>query len=702
MKFVRLILSKLVKTPIQIPAAAMAMRFGWVAAAIWALAATSTQAQTGPFSPSNWPPTINASATVDYVIIDPNAAFDNTPAGWSSVLSLAAGGDQAYSGITLDGLYGDQATSSFINIVDPNYVDFADTPVIDILLQVYGNSFLYNADGSGKGVGFLEGQLNYLTQPSAGTVPLGANNGVWNWMLFTVTNPINPATGFRYVGDTSYPPQTGGQFGGVNSGTLRLAGIGSGLTVRAVALGPQGAFGTSNQINVFTAAAACPAEPPVNLTYVDFNLSVSNYLTVINDASLGETINVQSGVGPAGDLRTAIQSTSGLMNFGILSNYLGQPCNTPRTMKLGLEVYDDPNLAGTQIMPAQFATDAQGDLGSYGGSAYTLTGTGKWLKLGFSIPGVDLVGVGTAPLTGGPTLSIVNGGYPFIDRIELGIIRGGTNVLAGQDPAPDYFMNPLICTTNYGYYAEWDPHDGITNNVTTGSSGGDQNMVVQMAGPPDDQRLAEAPAPGSGNNNIQFALQNQVFGPSLQDNANVAILLTYYDDPALAGAQIGLNAYNSYVNGIATIVGAPPAPYNARAVLKGTGKWVDAYFYLPNVDFIGVNQGPQSVCRLETSPAVAGSLDTGDVFVSRIRYDVIRPCGPFEGINMLQSIGIQQTNQVPEVTWFGTATLQSATAVNGPYTNIISVMNTLTNSYTPPAMNPSQFFRLQYPSYPSF
>jgi hypothetical protein len=227
-------------------------------------------------------------------------------------------------------------------------------------------------------------------------------------------------------------------------------------------------------------------------------------------------------------------------------------------------------------------------------------------------------------------------------------------------------------------------------------------MVVQLAGPTNDQRLAEAPAPGSGSVNIQFALLNNVFGPSLQDNANVSIQLTYYDDPNLVGARIGLNAYNSYVNGIATIIGAPPAPYNARVTLKGTGNWVDAYFYLPNVDFIGVNQGPQSVCRITTSRAVSTNLDSGVIFVSRIRYDVIRPCGPFQGINMLQSIGIQQTNQVPKVSWFGSATLQSAPAVGGLYTNVLSVTNALTNSYAPPTIKPAQFFRLQYPPYPSF
>ena len=154
------------------------------------------------------------------------------------------------------------------------------------------------------------------------------------------------------------------------------------------------------------------------------------------------------------------------------------------------------------------------------------------------------------------------------------------------------------------------------------------------------------------------------------------------------------------MNGIPTIIGGPPAPYNVPAVLKGTGQWVDANFYLPNVDFYGVNQGPQSVVRLETTPAVATNRDTGDIFVSRIRYDVVRPCGPFQGIDMLQFIGIQPTNQVLTVSWFGTATLQAAIAASGPYTNILSVTNTMTNSYTPPVIKPSQFFRLQYPPYP--
>ena len=144
------------------------------------------------------------------------------------------------------------------------------------------------------------------------------------------------------------------------------------------------------------------------------------------------------------------------------------------------------------------------------------------------------------------------------------------------------------------------------------------------------------------------------------------------------------------------------APYNVSATLKGTGQWTDAYFELPNVNFNGVNQGPQSVCRFATAPANSTNSDTGVIYVSRVRFDVIRPCGNFEGINYLQSLGISGTNTDVTVIWFGTATLQSAPLVTGSYSNVVTVMNTLTNTYTPPAPNPAQFFRLQYPGYPAY
>ncbi|MDB6022457.1 MAG: hypothetical protein JWQ04_2314, partial [Pedosphaera sp.] len=73
-------------------------------------------AQTGPFSPTNWPPTINTNLTIDYLITDPKAVFASTPSSWVSTISFAGGGDQAYSPITLDGLLGDQSSSANMNI----------------------------------------------------------------------------------------------------------------------------------------------------------------------------------------------------------------------------------------------------------------------------------------------------------------------------------------------------------------------------------------------------------------------------------------------------------------------------------------------------------------------------------------------------------------------------------------------------------
>lgn len=665
-----------------------------------AVTTASLQAQTGPFPDDTWPTTINSNAVVDYGIFDPNATFSTTPSGWNNtILSFGGGGDEDMVPVTFAGLMGDEAQDAFANPADANWSVFESMPVLDILLQVWGNGSFDNANGTPKSVQFLEGPAvtspnGLFTSPNA-PLPAGLDNSAWNWLLLEVTNAIDPDDGNRYVGD----PNATTPYGGINGGTIRIQNIGPGLTIRAIAIGPQGAFGTSNQINVFAAPPVCPPEPPVNLVYIDFNQKITNDLTIISNAADGYTYIEQSGVGPAGDQRTAVQSTSGVMDFGILSNYLGQPCNAPGPMKFGIDFYDDPALAGTTIAPGTYSTDAEGDTTTFSGTPYTLLGSGQWVKVGLWANGVSLFGVNTAPLTGGPTL-VITGTAPFIDRVELGIARSGTNALAGLDPAPSYLLDPLVCDTNYGYYAEWDPQDGVTNNVDVGSSGGDQNMVVELAGPTNDQRIAEAPAPGSGNNNIQFALLNNVFGPDYQDNADVAIQLTYYDDPALRGAQVYPQVYTTLQYGSPQII-PPPAPYNQRATLQGTGKWVTAYFELPNVNFAGVNQGPQSVVRFETAPATNNEPDSGDVFISRVQFNVIRPCGPFEGINMLQTLTAQVTNQTVNVNWFGTGTLQSSANVAGPYTNVLSTQDIVTNSYAT-GSNSAQFFKLQFPAYPAY
>jgi len=662
-----------------------------VIAAILLAVGVSSHAQ---FTNADWPSTINSNAPVDYAIFDVSATFASTPPGWNQTVSMAGGGDQMFITSTLDGLAGDQATSSFLNPADANYAQFATVPNVDILLQVFGDDSLYNANGTGKTITFREGILGTELPVSAGTVPAGGNNGHWNWMLFSVTNPVSPhvenTTGLRYIGFQSSTVGPGAQNGGVNGGTLRIEGV-AGISIRAAAIGPAGAFGASNVINaVFQAPAPCNPEPPINLAFVDINASVTNHLVVLNN--LDQTVTYTNSVGPVGDLRKAVQAAGIYMNFGITSNYLGYPCNTPRPMKVCVEFYDDPALAGGNFGPEMYAVDNLGHTATFGGPLYTFTGSGQWLRLAFWIPAVNLAGVNTSPLTGGPRL-IFNGAAPFIDRIELGVVRSRTNALAGLDPDPSFFMNPFICTTNYAYYAELDLKQGITNGLDVGSSGGDQQMVLELAGPADDMRLSLSPA--NGNNNLQFQILNQVFGPTYQDNEHVAIALTYYDDPTKVGATLKPQVYRSFVNGLSTI-SFPAAPYNTSVTLQGTGRWRDAFFELANANFEGVNQGPQSLVRYQTGRAVPADPTSGNVHVSRVRYNVIRPCGPNQGINMFQFMRIRSAAPSVSVSWFGQATLQSSLSVTGSWSDLLSLTNYQTNSYVPPTPASSQYFRLKF------
>jgi hypothetical protein len=99
--------------------------------------------------------------------------------------------------------------------------------------------------------------------------------------------------------------------------------------------------------------------------------------------------------------------------------------------------------------------------------------------------------------------------------------------------------------------------------------------------------------------------------------------MTYYDDPDLAGAQFRPEVYISDRGGT---TGLAFTPANIAVALEGTGTWRDAYFEIRNVKLSGVNQGPQAAARF---------VVTDKVFFSRVRYGVIRPCGPDANVNPL-------------------------------------------------------------------
>ena len=641
----------------------------------------------GPFSPTNWPGSLptGTDGLVDYCVLDPNANF-TPPPGWNDVLSLNLTTDH---GPAVLGTYDYQQINSqgYLSVQDPNWKNFENEPVIDILVQVYVPN---TPPATGD---ILEGQVGTpnTLYDAPFYPPANLDNEQWNWYLFEITNRIDQFSN-RTVGDTSFPPTSGGGYGGVNNGTLRFDSQFPYWAFRAIAFGPQGAFGTTNQVDQIPAPAYCPPEADENLAWVDFNQGQTNYLEVINNAGLGETYVMQSGVGPADDLRTAIQTTGCLMNFGILSNYLGYPCNPPLNMEVGIEFYDDPNLTGTIISPYQYATDPAGDVTSYTGLTYTTLGTGKWLKLAFTIPAVDVAGVGTSPLTGGPTMEF-SSLSPWIDRVELGVYQTGTNALAGQTPDPNYQLDPLVGQTNYGYYAEWNPSAGIIDNLGTAG------FPVSYAGPTNNPLICEVPdLISAANYRIQFGLSNAVFGSYQQGNVDLVMSLTYYDDPALAGASFALSEYFTWlVGGTTPDPVLPGLPYGAATVLQGTGTWTNSTFELPNVSLYGVygSTAGNGVVIWEA---------TTNVRVSAAQLNAIRPAGPFEGIDYLQTLEATTAATNMSLIWRGTADVQATTNLLRPWTDLIAVTNTLTNTYMPPinTTTPAEFFRLSVPAYPPY
>jgi hypothetical protein len=284
--------------------------------------AINLHAQTGPFDPEAWPPTKAADKKVHYVSVD--SAFAPVSGTWlADELNILSGGDQITQAITIGGHTGVKVTGNYFNVADQMFDEWADDDTIDILMQVYGDAALLNAQGAPRNFNFLTGTLPELNVPVGGSLPVEAKNQM-ELVLFRSANGTRPSDGSHYVGSIPANAQGGTQFGGVNGGTIRAQGV-PGLIVRLVAFGEQGAFGEPDQVNVFAAGETCDPEPATNLVFADISRSITNHLVVLNN--VGQTVVYRDNVGPAGDQRRAVQATGRLMNLGILDNYLGKPCN---------------------------------------------------------------------------------------------------------------------------------------------------------------------------------------------------------------------------------------------------------------------------------------------------------------------------------------------------------------------------------------
>ena len=141
------------------------------------------------------------------------------------------------------------------------------------------------------------------------------------------------------------------------------------------------------------------------------------------------------------------------------------------------------------------------------------------------------------------------------------------------------------------------------------------------------------------------------------------------------------------------------------ARLAGRDRWLDAYFEIPDVKFNGVNQGPQAAARFVINKP-AGSQSLPGVYFTRVRYAVIRPCGPLAGVNLLEgckpptlSGGLRLGSNL-SLSWTTNASgygVQMKTDLAQPqWTDVVVTPSTQGDQYvvTLPLTNTQAFFRL--------
>ena len=684
-------------------------------ALVWASQAFAA----GPYPPTDWPTSIDTTKVVHYVVADGTLPPPAGAVNWTNSLGFIAstpGSDQYLQSCCAANLGCYRALSSYINLADTNYITWNTNDTVDILLLVYGDVSMLNPYNlkQTRAWTFRIGTTAPIetgTTVNAAAIATNSYNLSWNWILLSTTNKlINDGSGNRYIGSIPTGSGSGSEYSGVNHGTIRFgassaANFLNGIAIRAVAFGEKGAFGTTNDINVYAPMnTTCPPVPVANLASIDFNAGLTNHLQVM--AGADDSATYMTDIGPAGDKRKAIQANGSLLNFGITDNYLGVACNENTIVKVCVDFFDDPLFAGYNVRfgPEAYAVCpvAGSQAAIYDSSKLaSLTGSGQWIRRSWMIPNVNLAGINTAPLTGGPRLISTSdvGGVPVpVSRFELGILRTGFDPLAGLDPLPDCYQDPLMCQGVYGTYVELDLQHGITNGLDVGTGGADQGFLTSTVGPADDQRFSVY-----GTNAPNYYLQFQILtngyplGPTSQGNLRMAIALTYYDDPAAVGVGFRPQVWHYQFAGL-ELLGFLDQPYNV--VLQGTDRWREAYWEIPMIDLSGVNQGRQAAARFQIDGAKP-------IHVCRVRYTAIRPCGPLANVNpMAPSFTLSaapETNSLVRLSWFYQAPqllLQGKPTFDAPWTPFPGMpVGEGTNAVLrfSPTNADSQFFRLLMP-----
>ena len=168
------------------------------------LSVRSLVAQVAPFDPAAWPATIDKTKTVHFKVVNDTLAAPAAAPNWSTTsMTILSGGDQQTTAFSVAGQDGLRASSNYMNFGDTDYAAWAEEPVIDILMQVYGDAGVLGATGQPRNFNFLIGALPALAAPNGGQAPVEAKNFRWNWILFRINN-AQRGDGGRFVG--TLPP----------------------------------------------------------------------------------------------------------------------------------------------------------------------------------------------------------------------------------------------------------------------------------------------------------------------------------------------------------------------------------------------------------------------------------------------------------------------------------------------------------------
>ena len=205
-------------------------------------------------STEKWPVTTDFSADVHFWSAD-GFLFDSIPSGkgflFSDTLTILSGGDQNTEQVTISGKAATKSVSPYFNVADTLYDLLPEWPVIDILVQYFANS-----ESKRSNLNFLLGTLPDKYLHSVGDFTFESVSDQFAWRLFRVDNSG------AWAGHV-YDDSTGSfTYGGVNGGTIRFQNT-NGLIFRAVAFGPQGAFGEPEDINTSEVVEFDPDAYPI-------------------------------------------------------------------------------------------------------------------------------------------------------------------------------------------------------------------------------------------------------------------------------------------------------------------------------------------------------------------------------------------------------------------------------------------------------